>query len=662
MSAVRLARLQDDAWLAPHHPHLQARATAAREQARQLTGSSAPGALWDWAQGHQWYGLHREADGSWVYRDWAPHARSLALVGDFSDWAVLSEFQAAASDSGQWELRLPADTLHHGQHYRLHLTWPHGEGARLPAWGRRIHQDATTLAFTAQVWEPPAPHIWQHATPAPSPFPRIYEAHPGMAGEGQCVHSWSAFQRDMLPRIHAAGYDTLQLMAVAEHPYYGSFGYHVSSFFAPSSRFGTPEELKSLIDAAHGLGIRVLIDLVHSHAVKNEVEGLSRYDGTTWQYFHEGPRGDHPAWDSRCFDYGKNAVLHFLLSNLRYWLEEFHIDGFRFDGVTSMLYHDHGLGAAITSYDDYFSPRVDVEALTYLSLAHLLIRTGAPHAVTIAEDVSGMPGLAAPLEDGGCGFHYRLAMGLADLWFRLTDLRDEDWSMHTLWHELTNRRADERTIAYLESHDQALVGGKSYAFTLMDAAMYDAMHGGSTSSIIDRGMALHKLARLATLATSGHGYLNFMGNEWGHPEWVDFPRAGNRWSYAKARRQWSLAADASLHYIALGTFDRAMLSLIQPSWPTSPPVLIKVDESDHILAFLRGTLLFVFNFHPTSSWEHYGLTVPTPGPWQLILHSDEPRFHGTDRVPHGQTNTPLSGQLFLYLPARTAAVWQSIKS
>jgi 1,4-alpha-glucan branching enzyme len=650
-------RLADDGWLDPYRETLQQRCRHAAELRRRLVGEH--GSLADFAQGHQHYGLHREADGSWVYRDWAPHATALWLVGEWNAWRESPACQAQRVGDGCWELRLPAGTLQHGMLYRLRMQWPEGGGDRLPAWGRRMVQDHQTHAFDAQVWAPEEEYVWRHELPGKAKSDRllIYEAHPGMALEEAKVGSWSEFREQVLPRIAAAGYTAVQLMAVMEHPYYGSFGYHVANFFAPSSRFGTPEDLKALVDTAHGLGLRVIMDLVHSHAVKNEVEGISRYDGSTWQFFHEGPRGEHMAWDSRCFDYSKPAVLHFLLSNLRYWLEEYRLDGFRFDGVTSMLYLDHGLGAGPSSYADYFGGNVDADAVAYLSLATELMQQLAPQAIAIAEDVSGMVGLGASREEGGCGFHYRLSMGVPDIWFRYAaDVRDEDWSMNALWHELSSRRLDERTISYVESHDQALVGGKSFFFQLGDADIYHAMHSGAQNLRVDRAMALHKMARMATLGAAGHGYLNFIGNEFGHPEWVDFPREGNAWSYAKARRQWSLRDSPTLRFHHLADFDQALLHSVHERWAHEAVTLVKADDGDKLLAFQRGHHLYVLNFHPTHSYTDYGLPLPK-GSWQLILSTDEARFGGYDRVPLGQMNENTSGWLQLYLPTRVGMIW-----
>jgi 1,4-alpha-glucan branching enzyme len=455
-------------------------------------------------------------------------------------------------------------------------------------------------------------------------------------------------------------------MAIPEHPYYGSFGYHVSSFFAAASRFGTPEELKELIDTAHASGLAVIIDLVHSHAVSNEVEGLSRFDGTLYQYFHDGPRGIHQAWDSRCFNYGKHQVLHFLLSNCRFWLDEYRFDGFRFDGITSMLYLHHGLEKPFTSYDDYFNESVDEDALTYLALSNQVIHDVRSDAITIAEDISGMPGLAAPVAEGGLGFDYRLAMGVPDYWIKLVkEIQDENWPLGNLWHELNNRRHDEKTISYTESHDQALVGDKTLVFRLMDSAIYYHMSINDDNMIIDRGMSLHKLIRFITMATAGNGYLNFMGNEFGHPEWIDFPRQGNNWSYYYARRQWHLVDDPGLKYKFLGRFDHDMVALAKGYNLLKSPVtnLVYENVEDKVIAFNRADLLFVFNFHTASSHENYCFEVP-PGKYRMIFNSDAPEYGGHGRLQPDQFHLTLFGALHgqkrnfisLYLPNRTALV------
>lgn len=657
------AFIAKDPWLAPFSENFKQRQEHAGWTESRLTGGRIP--LTEFASAHEYYGLHRR-DNQWVFREWAPNATALHLICDSNNWRPSPGFAAERiNEKGDWELQLAPEALAHGDHYKLHVSWPHGSGERIPACARRVVQDHTTNIFSAQVWSPSTPYVWRHPRPRRHETAFIYECHIGMALEEPRVGTYDEFRRYVLPRIKDAGYNTIQMMAIQEHPYYGSFGYHVSSFFAASSRFGTPEALKALIDDAHGMGITVIMDLVHSHAVSNEVEGIARLDGTPFLYFHDGPRGHHPAWGSRCFDYGKPEVIHFLLSNCRFWLDEYHIDGFRFDGITSMLYHHHGLGPAFATYDDYFNGTVDDDALAYLTLANKLIHGILPDALTVAEDVSGMPGLCATVADGGVGFDLRLAMGLPDCWFNMVrKLKDEDWNMHHLWHHLTDRRPEEKTISYVESHDQAIVGDKTMIFELVDAAMYDGMSRRSESIIIDRGMALHKLIRLITAATAVGGYLNFMGNEFGHPEWIDFPREGNGWSFHFARRQWSLRDNPDLRYHALAEFDRAMLNVLQAQGGGGgAPQALCLHDGDKVIAFLHGELVFIFNLNPGTSFPDYGIKVPE-GTYDLIMDSDEPRFGGHNRIAgkqrfesvHVEDNHQKLTMIRLYLPSRTALV------
>ena len=664
--AARTPHVLDDPYLAPFAAAIRGRAAHARARADELTGGKQT--LADWASAHEFYGLHRTATG-WVFREWAPNATAIWLVGDFSKWQRIPRFQLRRrAGTDVWERNFPARLIRHEQYYHLEVEWDGGCGERMPAYARRVVQDAKTNLFSAQVWEPKKPYVWQNKSPKVR-TPLIYEAHVGMAGEAEKVSSYLEFRDNILPRVKAAGYNTVQLMAVMEHPYYGSFGYHVSSFYAASSRFGTPEDLKSLIDTAHGMGLCVIMDLVHSHAVKNERDGLSLFDGTPYQYFHSGVKGWHQAWDSRCFDYGKTDVVHFLLSNCRYWLDEFHFDGFRFDGVTSMLYWDHGLGRAFTNYGTYFDGSMDDDAWCYLALANQVIHEVNPQAITIAEDVSGLPGCAAPWKDGGLGFDFRMAMGVPDYWFKLAErVRDEDWNMHGLFYELTNKRAEEKVVSYVESHDQALVGGKTFFFQLVDAAIYEGMRVDQQNLTIARGLALHKMARLATRALAGGAYLNFMGNEFGHPEWIDFPRAENNWSFAHARRMWSLRDDPQLRFKALGDFDAAFQRLLASTTYAASlrkaPVQLCAHDEDKVLAVERGKLIFVFNFNPVQSFTGYGIRVPGKGRYRLVLDSDEVAFGGEGRLAPRQVFTTdtitVEGArahfIRLYLPARTALI------
>jgi 1,4-alpha-glucan branching enzyme len=667
-----LQRLLDrDSYLLPHKDVIQRRLTKIAEAEKHLTRQSI--SLADFASGHEYFGLQNRDD-QWILREWAPNADCIYIIGEMTGWQEKEEYKLQPlGKNGQWEIRLSQEKLNHLDLYRLRVHWPGGRGDRIPSYARRVVQDDQTKIFNAQVWRPQTEYEWQCPDFKRSDEPPyIYEIHVGMAQEAEKIGSYAEFTEFILPRVIAAGYNTLQLMAIQEHPYYGSFGYQVSNFFAASSRYGTPDELKALIDAAHCAGLAVFMDIIHSHAVSNEVEGLSRFDGSLHQYFHAGPRGRHELWDSRCFDYGKDQVLHFLLSNCRFWLDEYRFDGFRFDGITSMLYLHHGLSRAFTSYDDYFDDSVDEDALCYLALANKVIHDVRPDAATIAEDVSGMPGLAASAENGGIGFDYRFAMGVPDYWIKLIkDMPDENWPVGTLWHELTNRRMDEKTISYAESHDQALVGDQSIIFRLIGAQMYDHMQRDDQHMGVDRGLALHKMIRLITLATAGNGYLNFMGNEFGHPEWIDFPREGNNWSFKYARRQWHLMDDPDLKYQYLARFDRDMVSMAQKFKLLEAPIIHLLHEhaDDKVLIFERANLILAFNFHPQKSFTDYRFEAP-PGKYRMIFTSDAPLYGGHQRLVPDQMHFTLNEKdrdydlfcLSLYLPCRTALVLQKEKN
>jgi 1,4-alpha-glucan branching enzyme len=652
-----------DPWLDPFREIIEARLAYISYREKLFTGGRS---LTDYANGHHWYGLQRTPEG-WVFREHAPNATSIILTGTFSEWKEDGRYALSRTAEGDWVGEFDAGMLSHGDLYKMIVKWKGGQGERIPAYATRAVQDEVTKIFSAQVWNPENEYVMQHKAPPPPPSLLVYEAHVGMATEEERTGTYREFTRHVLPRVKSLGYNTVQLMAIQEHPYYGSFGYHVSSLFAPSSRFGTPDDLRELIDTAHSMGLRVTMDLVHSHAVANILEGLGLLDGDPGLYFHTGSRRKHVAWDSLCYDYGKPEVNHFLLSNCKYWLEEFHFDGFRFDGITSMLYYDHGLESDFVSYKQYFDGNQDKDAIVYITLANKLIHEFNQDATTVAEDMSGMPGLAASVASGGMGFDYRLAMGVPDIWIKMVkDIPDEEWDLGYLLHELTQHRTEEKVISYCESHDQALVGDKTLIFRLADKEMYTSMSIFTPSLIVDRAMALHKMIRLFTFMTAGGGYLTFMGNEFGHPEWIDFPREGNGWSYKYARRQWSLADDELLKYRFLNEFDRAMIETGKrhglPRLQLTESLL--VNNADKIIAFRRGDLVTVMNFNPTISFTGYG--IPVRGKFRIILDTDDPMFGGQGRIDTNQTYfaQPDKGRygvtamhhLRLYLPARTAVV------
>ena len=615
----------------------------------------------DFANAHEYFGIHH-VEGGWVYREWAPNAHQLYLTGDFNNWNQ-TEYPMKRLENGIWELFLEGEkTLWEGCKVKTIVDANMTRTEHIPLYARRVVQDKETVTWCAEVVDDWKVFKWTDEEFKPADSLYIYEAHVGMAQEEGKVGTYHEFAQHVLPRVKKAGYNAIQLMAIMEHPYYGSFGYQVSNFFAASSWFGKPEDLKYLVNKAHKMGIRVLLDVVHSHAVKNTAEGINMFDGTTWQFFHDGEKGDHPAWGTKCFNYGKDEVIHFLLSNLKFWMTEYHFDGFRFDGITSMLYHDHGLGTDFNDNSKYFSLNTHTEAITYLQLANELIRQVNPNAITIAEDMSGMPGMCLPIEDGGVGFDYRLGMGLPDMWIRtVKEKSDEHWEIGKMWGDMCLRRPGENTVAYVESHDQALVGDKTMIFRLADANMYTDMNKDCHNPIIDRAIALHKMIRLLTLAGGGEAYLNFMGNEFGHPEWIDFPREGNGWSFHYCRRQWSLLENGLLKYQWLGEFDRDMIKLAKGNdiFKQQMASLMLLKEPEKVIAFYRNGLLFAFNFNPNESYTNVLIPVPANADYTLKLSSDDEQYGGQNLVEHMKyTVKKFDNQYFveLYLPARTAVI------
>ncbi len=635
------------------------------------------GSIVDYANGYRYYGWQwDDALDGWWFREWLPEAYDVFIFGDFNSWQR-TQLRLDKNRDGVWSIFLPnamyGHLLTHGSLYKLHIHGKNGWHDRIPAYATRVVQDEQSKNYTAQFWNPEKPYKWKNKKFDISQVGDllIYEAHVGMSQEEPKVGTYKEFTKKVLPRIKKAGYNAVQLMAIAEHPYYGSFGYHVANFFAPSSRCGTPEELKALIDTAHKMGIAVIMDLVHAHYVKNQNEGILDLDGSGHHYSKRGEAGYQQYWDSMVFDYGKGGVEHFLLSNVKYWLDEFHFDGFRFDGVTSMLYYHRGY----TDFDcreKFFDAGVDLDAVTYLTLANRLIHDFRPTAVTIAEDVSGMPGICCKIEDGGVGFDYRLGMAIPDFWIKmLKDTPDEDWNIWEMWSIMTNRLPGVKTVAYAESHDQALVGDKTIAFRLLDKLMYDSMDRAVENVVIDRGMALHKMIRLFTISTGGEAYLNFMGNEFGHPEWIDFPREGNDWSYGYARRQWSLRDNGFLRYAFWADFDEAMIELIKENKVLSDgyPYNLLMDEENKTMVYSHRDLIFVFNWHPTAAIPDYELPVHEAGKYEVVLSTDEKRFGGLARQKQGEEHFTFNvegedGALYprlkIYNTSRTAVVLKKV--
>ncbi|KAL0253960.1 1,4-alpha-glucan-branching enzyme [Cryptococcus tetragattii IND107] len=667
--------LKIDPWLEPFSGALRERYAAYQKQRAII--EEHEGGLAEFSKGYKSMGFQVDKNGGVRYREWAPNATEARLIGEFNNWSHTAN-PMTKSSFGVWECYVPPVTpgvcpIPHDSMVKISMTIPGGQSIdRIPTWITRVTQDLNiSPVYDGRFWNPPKNQQYQfkhgHST-RPVEGLKIYEAHVGISSPNMRVTTYKEFEVDVLPKIKELGYNCIQMMAIMEHAYYASFGYQVTNFFAASSRYGTPEELKSLVDKAHEMGLTVLLDVVHSHASKNILDGINMYDGSDHLYFHEGGRGRHDQWDSRLFNYGHHEVLRFLLSNLRFWMDVYMFDGFRFDGVTSMMYKHHGIGTGFSGgYHEYFGDSVDLEAMVYLMLANAMLHENYPHVVTIAEDVSGMPTLCRPVSEGGVGFDYRLSMAIPDMWIKLLkEYTDDQWEMGHIVHQLTNRRHLEKSVAYAESHDQALVGDKTLAFWLMDKEMYDFMSDLTPlTPIIDRGLALHKMIRFIVHTLGGEAYLNFEGNEFGHPEWMDFPREGNGNSFAHARRQFNLVDDKLLRYKYLYEFDVAMNWLEDKyKWLNAPQAYVSLKhEGDKVIVFERAGLLFIFNFHPTQSFTDYRVGVDTAGEYKVILTSDETRFGGHNRIDMGGRyfTTPMEWHgrknwLQVYTPSRTVLV------
>lgn len=665
--------IEFDSYLEPFRGALKSRFAKAQQWIKDI--NQHEGGLEKFSRGYEKFGFTFSDNGDIVYREWAPNATQAFLIGDFNNWNRESH-PMTKNNFGVWELVLPAKggvpAITHNSKLKISMVLPDGERIeRLPPWITRVTQDLNVSpVYDAVLWNPPKSdrYVFKHPRPKKPESVRIYEAHVGISTPELKVATYKEFTRNMIPRIKYLGYNVIQLMAVMEHAYYASFGYQINNFFAASSRYGTPDDLKELIDTAHAAGITVLLDVVHSHASKNTLDGLNMFDGSDHLYFHEGARGRHELWDSRLFNYGSHEVLRFLLSNLRFWMEEYQFDGFRFDGVTSMLYTHHGIGTGFSGgYHEYFGPAVDEDGVVYLMIANEMLHNLYPESITIAEDVSGMPGLCVKLSLGGVGFDYRLAMAIPDMYIKLLkEKSDDQWDLGNIAFTLTNRRHGEKTIAYAESHDQALVGDKTLMFWLADAQMYTNMSTLSElTPEIERAMSLHKMIRLVTHGLGGEGWLNFEGNEFGHPEWLDFPRAGNNNSFWYARRQLNLTEDHLLRYKFLNEFDRGMqLTEAKYGWLHSPQAYISLkNETDKVLVFERAGLLWIFNFHPTKSYTDYRVGVDVAGVYRIVLDSDSTDFGGFNRnnkeTRFFTTDMPWNNRrnfTQVYIPTRTALV------
>ncbi|KAH9622869.1 hypothetical protein KSS87_007872 [Heliosperma pusillum] len=424
--------------------------------------------------------------------------------------------------------------LPHGSKYRVYFNTPDGPLERVPAWATYVLPDEEGNQSCAVHWDPSPEftHKWKNNSPKAPKSLRIYECHIGISGSDPKVSSFLEFSEKVLPYIKDLGYNAIQLFGVVEHKDYFTAGYRVTNFYAVSSRYGTPEDFKRLVDEAHGLGLLVFLDIVHSYSAADEMVGLSLFDGTNDCYFHTGKRGHHKYWGTRIFKYGDVDVLQFLLSNLTWWIEQYHIDGFQFHSIPSMIYTHNGFATFTGDLEEYCNQYVDRDALMYLILANDILHALHPNIITIAEDATLYPGLCEPSSQGGLGFDYYVNLAAPEMWLSLLEnVPDNEWSMSKIVTTLMGNKAyTNKMLLYAENHNQSISGGRSLAEILLGAEIDSNL---STSSLL-RGSSLHK--------------------------GVEFPTSNNNFSYELASRRWDLLSDQGVHQ-ELFHFDQDMMKL-----------------------------------------------------------------------------------------------------
>ena len=592
-----------------------------------------------------------------VIREYAPNAHFVSVIGDFNHWDRGRDPLKRISNT-EWEITLDRARVMPGSRYKLHIAGHNGGRDRIPStcpYARQSSDGDFAAIFEFNVLSPPT-----RLQKQPEHL-KVYELHIGLAASGPRIGTYLEVAHDVIHRVKYAGYTAVQLMAVHEHPYYGSFGYHVSNPYGICSRFGTRQDFKYLVDNCHEVGLLVIIDLVHAHAVKNLSEGLGEFDGQDGYLFKTGQNALHPAWDSLVYDYENQATVSYLLSNARYWIEEYGIDGFRVDGVTSILYNDHGIGHTGFTDNDYLGSNLNQSGLLYLVLLCKLAHELRPDFILIAEDVSGLPGLARPALLGGVGFDYRLQMGLPDFFESVAkDVMDDGISPSRIWHALVSRRFDERHIGYVESHDQAIVGGQSLIFRLLGPKMYTDMHAETQSHDVHLAVAVVNVAKSIVFFLGGEAWMSFIGNEFGHPDWVEFPTPDNDDCFEYAYRKWYLATDSALMYEKMAAFDRDLMHQrkIAVTWDESYMTAPLLDDNRKLSVFHRDRVVLVCNTTTDVSYEDVWVPVPEQGNYRVILSTEEHRYGGYGRVNENMQYATIAvdgnAYIRLYVPSMSA--------
>ena len=557
---------------------------------------------------------HQEVDGV-AFAVWAPNAKAVRVVGDWNAWDGRSHPMRILGRSGVWELFIPA--AHVGQRYKYELVDANGNlTLRADPYAAQTEVPPLTASRIFRSTYEWGDEDWlaRRGTPGLLDEPMsAYEVHFGSWRPGL---SYREAAVDLVDYVADMGFTHVELMPLAEHPFGGSWGYQVTSYFAPTSRFGTPDDFCFLVDAFHQRGIGVIVDWVPAHFPRDSW-ALARFDGTAL-YEHADPRqGEHPDWGTLVFNFGRNEVANFLTASAQAWIEDFHIDGLRVDAVASMLYLDYSRTAG-QWVPNRFGGRENLEAVDFLHRVNELVHGRYPGAVTIAEESTAWPGVSRPVYAGGLGFTFKWNMG---------------WMHDTLdyfSHDSVHRRY----------HHHELTFGLLYAFSenfILPLSHDEVVHGkGSLLNKMpgDRWQQMANLRALLALMWAHPGrQLLFMGaeiaqeQEWSEERGVDWDVL--QWEQHQGMQDLVRTLNLLMRrYPALWKFD------FDPAgfrW-------IDANNGDqNVLAFLRtagdpgSAVVCAANLSPVVR-PGYRLGVPQGGEWEEILSTDAPVFGGSDVV------------------------------
>ena len=589
-----------------------------------------------------------------LFAVWAPNALRVSVVGEFNEWDGRRHSMRFHVDNGIWELFIPGlgeGTLYkyeiktRYQGYMVSKADPVGFYSELRPKNASIVWDIGKYEWQDQDWV--ESRAEKQAADAPI---SIYEVHLGSwrRKEGWEWLTYQDLARDLIPYVKHMGYTHIELLPIAEHPFDGSWGYQVTGFFAPTSRFGTPDEFMAFVDACHQEGIGVILDWVPAHYPKDEV-GLGFFDGTHL-YEHADPRqGAHPDWGTYIFNYARNEVSQFLISNALFWLDKYHIDGLRVDAVASMLYLDFSREPG-EWVPNRFGGRENLDAIAFIRRFNTAVHQYFPGVITLAEESTSWPGVSHPVSEGGLGFSYKWNMGWMHdtLQYIETDPIYRSFHHGTLTFSLLYAFSEKFVLPF--SHDEVVHLKKN---------MLDKMPG-------DLWQKFANLRLLFGYQWSHPGKkLQFMGTEFG--QWRE-------WNEAQSL-DWHLLDQDSKH-IGLQELVRDLNGLYRSesalheeeySWNGFFWVDLH-DSQNSILSYGRrsvdddGTILVVCNFTPVVR-PGYRLGVPEPGVYEEILNTDAADYGGSNVVNEPRESSPTPWQdlphsIILTVPPLAAVYWK----